>query len=117
MPSDAPKHLLDTSKVDPSSLPPLCDEPEFTALIQEMVDEEAPKLFAIVQEYGDRVDAAVAGWGLSFADRAVAFDNGGSALVLRSAESATRLLRGGPHVTSRLCWAGVSTQLTTTNDA
>lgn len=105
MPADSPKHLLDTTEIDPSGVPPLCDEPEFAQLIQEMVADEAPRLFAIVQEYGERVDAEVVGWGLSFVDRAVAFDTAGRTMVLRSAENATRLFRGGPYVRPRLCWA------------
>lgn len=106
MPSDPPKHLLDTSDVDPSYLPPLCDETEFAELIDEMVTEEAPRLFAIVQEYGERVDAHVAVWGMCFADRAVAFDTDGRTLIMRSAESAMRLFRADPFHTPRLCWAG-----------
>jgi hypothetical protein len=106
MPADPPKHQLDTSYVDPSNVPPLCDEAEFTELIQEMVDDEAPRLFAIVQEYGDRVDAHVAGWGMWFGDRAVAFDVDGGTMIMRSMESAMRLFRGGPHVRPRLCWTG-----------
>lgn len=105
MPADSPKHLLDTTEIDPYGLPPLCDEHEFVQLIQEMVTEEAPRLFAIVQEYGERVDAEVVGWGLSFADRAVAFDTTGRTMMLRTAENATRLFRRGPYVRPRLCWA------------
>jgi hypothetical protein len=99
-----PKHLLDTSDVNPSGAPPLCDKEEFAELIQEMVDDEAPRLFAIVQEYGDRVDAHVACWGMCFADHAVAVDTNGRTMIMRSAESAMRLLRGGPYDTPRLCW-------------
>lgn len=90
----------------PEHVPPLCDEDEFTQLIEEMVADEAPRLFAIVQEYGERVDARVAGWGMSFGDHAVAVTPNGGAMVMRSAESTMRLFRGGPHHTARLCWAG-----------
>lgn len=100
-----PKHLLDTSDVDPSGTPPLCDETEFAKLIEEMVHDEAPQLFAIVHEYGDRVDAHVAAWGLHFGDRTVAFDGDGRTMVMQSVDSAMRLFRGDPHHTPRLCWA------------
>lgn len=100
-----PKHLLNTSYVDPSNEPPLCDEAEFADLIREMVEDEAPRLFAIVQEYGERVDAHVAGWGMWFGDRAVAVDSDGGTMIMRSMESALRLFRGDPHIRPRLCWA------------
>ncbi|MGH3897610.1 MAG: hypothetical protein ACRDTA_05030 [Pseudonocardiaceae bacterium] len=38
---------------DSAALAPLCDEAEFTELIDEMVAEEAPRLFAVVQEYAN----------------------------------------------------------------
>jgi|SRR3990170_4568420 hypothetical protein len=103
MRSGQPKHLLDT---DPSTMPPLCDPDDFAALIQEMVDYETPRLFAIVHEYGDRVDAEVAGWGLCFADRAIAFNDEGVTVSMRSVENAVRLFQGGPNVTAHLCWPG-----------
>ncbi|HEX6355287.1 hypothetical protein [Actinophytocola sp.] len=106
MSADPPRHLLDTSDVDPSTQPPLCDEQEFTELVRQMVNEAAPRLFAVVQEYGERVDAHVAGWGLWFGDRAVAVDVDGGMRIARSVESAMRLFRDGPYITSRLWWAG-----------
>lgn len=42
----------------------------FTALLQEVAREEAPRMFAIVEEYGEREDARVAGYGLAYAERA-----------------------------------------------
>jgi hypothetical protein len=104
--ADPPKHLLDTPAV--WEMPPLCDEGEFAELIQDMVDDEAPRLFAIVQEYGERVDAVVAAWGMWFGDRVVAFSDDGGMLVLRSVENAMRMFRGGSDVTPRLCWAGLT---------
>lgn len=35
-----------------------------------MVTDEAPQLFAIIQEYGERVDGRIAAWGMSFDDHA-----------------------------------------------
>lgn len=42
----------------------------FTALMHEVASEDAPRLFAIVEEYGEGEDARVAGYGLAYADRA-----------------------------------------------
>lgn len=44
------------SKVNPADLTPLCDEAEFAQEIAELVAEQAPRLFAVVQEYGERAD-------------------------------------------------------------
>jgi hypothetical protein len=43
----------------------------FTALLQEVAREEAPRLFAIVEEYGngEEDDLRVAGYGLAYEDR------------------------------------------------
>jgi hypothetical protein len=35
-----------------------------------MVAAHAPRIFAVVQEWGERVDARIAAWGLSFEDHA-----------------------------------------------
>ncbi|RSM45496.1 hypothetical protein DMA12_13615 [Amycolatopsis balhimycina DSM 5908] len=47
---------------------PLCDQAEFDELVNGMVATFAPRLFAIVQEYGDRFDARIAAWGMAFDD-------------------------------------------------
>lgn len=52
----------------PDGLPPMCGAEEFAELVAEMVAEDAPRLFAVVQEYGDRVDARIAAWGLAHPD-------------------------------------------------
>jgi hypothetical protein len=90
---------------DPSGLPPVCDEEEFTELLAEMVADEAPRLFAIVAEYGDRVDAGCAAWGLAFADHAFAVSVHSNRF--HSAPTPEALLcrfRVSAHVTPRLVW-------------
>lgn len=90
---------------DPSELPPLCGEPEFSALLTELALAEAPRLFAVVQEYGERVDARIAGWGLAFEDRAdVVGVEGGIRMSLSSPERALRGFRTSPHIHPRLVW-------------
>ncbi|MBB5800797.1 hypothetical protein F4560_000565 [Saccharothrix ecbatanensis] len=50
---------------------------------------DAPRLFAIVEEYGEAEDARVAGYGLAYPDRAeVGSVEGGFRLSSESAESA-----------------------------
>jgi hypothetical protein len=64
----------------------------FTALLHEVAQEGAPRLFAIVEEYGNAEDARVAGYGLAYADRAeVDAVEGGFRLSSESAESARTL--------------------------
>lgn len=89
---------------DPTAIPPLCGEEEFAALVDNMVADIAPRLFAVVQEYGDRVDATCAAWGMAFDDHAEVVGVEGVRASLRSAENALRYFRCGSHITPRLVW-------------
>ncbi|GAB3460350.1 hypothetical protein [Actinophytocola sediminis] len=84
-------------------LPAMCEE-EFTELVKEMVDEEAPRLFAVVQELGERVDGRIAAWGMAFADHTTAVAGRGSVFSLRSPERVRQALCQAPDVTARLVW-------------
>jgi hypothetical protein len=65
---------------------------EFTRLMRELAVAEAPRLFAIVEEYGEAEDARVAGYGLAYEDRAdVNSVEGDFPLHSESAESARTL--------------------------
>ncbi|PSL53074.1 hypothetical protein B0I31_110165 [Saccharothrix carnea] len=67
-------------------------EQEFTELVQEVAHDEAPRLFAIVEEYGERESVRVAGYGVAFEDRAeVSGVEGGFRLSSRSPENARAL--------------------------
>ncbi|AUS79549.1 hypothetical protein C1701_15715 [Actinoalloteichus sp. AHMU CJ021] len=83
----------------------MCGEREFAALLEGMVAEFAPRVFAVVQEYGDRVDGRIAAWGIAFADHVEVVDvDGCSRMHLRSPESALRGFSWGRHITARLVW-------------
>lgn len=70
-----------------------------------MVADEAPRLFAVVQEYGDRVDARCAAWGIAFEDRAhVVRVRGRVTPCARTPEAALSRFRIGSHVNTRLVW-------------
>ncbi|GDY34091.1 hypothetical protein [Gandjariella thermophila] len=99
------RHPLDAFVPDPSGIPPLCGEPQFAAILESMVADEAPRLFAIVQEYGERVDAEIAAWGMAFADHAevVSVDRR-LRMSLRKPETALRLFGFGSHIRARLVW-------------
>jgi hypothetical protein len=89
-----------------ASLRPMCDEEEFVELMMEMVAEEAPRLFALVQELGERADGRIAAWGLAFEDgpAEVVGVVPGTRMTLRSPESAVRRFSAGEHVRARLVW-------------
>lgn len=99
------RHPLDEYVPDPSQLRPLCAEPEFAAILASMVADEAPRLFAVVQEYGTRVDARIAGWGVAFDDHAEAFSiERTQRMSLRAPEDALRMFNFGSHIRARLVW-------------
>jgi hypothetical protein len=57
-----------------------------------MVADEAPRLFAVVQEYGERVDGQIAAWGMAFADHAeVVSVKRGMRMSLQAPEKALRM--------------------------
>lgn len=67
-------------------------EQEFAMLVHEVAHEEAPRLFAIVEEYGEQESVRVAGYGVAFEDRAeVSSVEGGFHLSSQSAENARTL--------------------------
>jgi len=93
------------AEFDPTTLAPLCDEAEFAREMAELVADEAPRLFAVVQEYGERVDGRIAAWGMAFEDHAevVGVDRHIHA-HLCSPERATRAFSSRPHITAHVVW-------------
>jgi hypothetical protein len=80
-------------------------EAEFTELVQGMVDDEAPRVFAIVQEYGDRIDVRVAAWGMTFDNHAeIVGTDGRTRMSARSPDTALRIFSRQPNTTARLVW-------------
>ncbi|PZS28506.1 MAG: hypothetical protein DLM59_14580 [Pseudonocardiales bacterium] len=90
---------------DPSGIRPLCDEQEFTAILDAAVADEAPRLFAVVQVYGDRVDARIAAWGLAFEGHAEVVSSPPAVrMSLRAPKNCLRGFTIGSHVRARLVW-------------
>lgn len=95
-------HPLDDFVLDPSSMRPLGEEPEFAAILEGMVADEAPRVFAVVQEYGQRVDGQIAAWGMAFSDHAeVVSVDGRLRMSLKAPESALRGFHFGTHIRAR----------------
>jgi hypothetical protein len=97
------RHALREYVPDPGALPPACDEHEFAAIMEGMVADEAPRLFAVVQEYGERVDAVIAAWGMAFPDHAEIAAHQ-LRMSVRDPESALRMFDVGSHLRAHLVW-------------
>jgi hypothetical protein len=90
---------------DPSDMPPLCGEEEFSQLVKEVVANDAPRMFAIVAEYGTRADATCAAWGLAFETYAHAVSvDGRRQLVVTSPEDLLSHFQVNGRITARLVW-------------
>ncbi|GAA3462665.1 hypothetical protein ACFFSW_24855 [Saccharothrix longispora] len=77
----------------------------YDEFVAELVSDDAPRLFAVVREYGDREDADVAAWGMAFPDRAeVVGVERRVRMSLRDPERAARLFAGGDGARARLVW-------------
>lgn len=78
--------------IAPTVTAPLWSPEEFTRVMRELATAGAPRLFALVEEYGEGEDARVAGYGLAYAGRAdVDAVEGGFRLSSESAEHARTL--------------------------
>jgi len=98
-------HPLDGLVADPSGMTPLGSEEQFAMMLEGMVAEDAPRLFAVVQEYGERVDGRIAAWGMAFDDHAdIVSSECGLWRRLTAAEDALRGFNLGSHVHARLVW-------------
>ncbi|MER5264413.1 hypothetical protein ABTZ99_20305 [Actinosynnema sp. NPDC002837] len=88
------------------NLKPLCGEVEFAGLLDTMVTTAPPRVFAVVQEFGERVDAWVAAWGFAFEDRAEVFAvDDHSRMSLGKPENALHLFSSKRHqLRARLVW-------------
>lgn len=68
-------------------------EEEFTALLNELVAAERPRLFSLCEEYGDRENGWVHAWGLAFPHRVSVLNMDGQIRgTYQSPESALRRL-------------------------
>lgn len=103
--AEADQHPLDAFVPDPTGKPALGSEEKFTAILEGMVADNAPRVFAVVQEYGDRVDARIAAWGMSFEDDVdIVGVDGTMHIGVPSPEQALRCFAIGTRITPRLVW-------------
>jgi len=83
---------------------PLCGAAEFATLLTEMVHDEAPRLFAVVQEFGEREDGRIAAWGMAFEDHAAVLRDQNAWLSVSSPDRARHMLSRAPDITAHLVW-------------
>lgn len=62
--------MMTATHTTPVAEAPLCAEPEFAALAERLVADFAPRLFALLEEEGERVDGRIFAWGMAFGDHA-----------------------------------------------
>ncbi len=69
---------LDDCDDEMGELRPLGSEEEFAGLVGELVAVSAPRLFALVEECGERADGWIVAWGMQFEDHVevIATDRG-----------------------------------------
>ncbi|HET9255524.1 MAG TPA: hypothetical protein VFO16_10015 [Pseudonocardiaceae bacterium] len=87
---------------------PLCCEEEFAQEVRDLVADEAPRVFALVEEYGERFDGWVLAWGLAFEDRTEIISVNGLHLRMPSPERAQRVF--SRRRTIRLVWTDPTQQ-------
>lgn len=84
---------------------------EFAQEAAGLVADEAPRLFALLEEVGDREDGWIVAWGMAFPDHAhlVCVNGLTNHMVVDSAERARRLL--SQRATIRLVWVGTDPEI------
>lgn len=87
-----------------AELPPLGGPEEYAELLAEMVAETAPRMFAVVEEYGERVDARVVGWGLAHADHVDVIGVDGGVHPGTRPEHVLRRFARRDHTSARVVW-------------
>ena len=90
---------------DPSGREPLGDELQFAEILDGMVADFAPRVFAVVQVYGERVDARIAAWGMACEDHVEVFGvDGWMPMTMQAPEDALPGFSWGRHITTRVVW-------------
>lgn len=78
---------------------------EFMERVGQMVTDQAPRLFAVVIEYGEQVDAEVIGWGMTLDEGAFMVTvDGRNQYALAEPENALRYVRSRTNTTPHLVW-------------
>ncbi|GAA3844076.1 hypothetical protein GCM10022243_08110 [Saccharothrix violaceirubra] len=96
---------MESSAVETGVTDSLLWKARFGEVVRGMVVDFAPRLFAVVQEYGDRVDGRVAAWGMAFPDHAeVVSVEGGLRMRLQDVDSALPVFATREGVSASVVW-------------
>lgn len=87
---------------------PRGDEEEFAQEVRDLVADEAPRVFALVEERGERADGWIVAWGMVFEDRVeVISENSGLRMTVRSVDRVQRVFSRRRNI--RLVWTDPTT--------
>ncbi|GAA1281116.1 hypothetical protein [Saccharothrix xinjiangensis] len=86
----------------------LLEVPEFATAMQEMINRDAPRLFAVVREFVDSHDVEIVAWGMATEKSGMQVHavRGGMILCLRSPEMVLKCFDGDGHAVARIMWVG-----------
>jgi hypothetical protein len=87
---------------------PPCSEAEFAEEVRELVASEAPQVFALVEEKGERADGRIVAWGMTFDDGVEGVGVNGS-LHVRTVSPERAQLAFSRHRKIRLVWTSPAT--------
>nr|CEL16806.1 hypothetical protein [Kibdelosporangium sp. MJ126-NF4] len=80
--------------------------PAFDKLMAEMVADQAPRVFAVVLEFGEQTDAQIVAWGMTLDGGAyMTTVDGRNQFVLAEAENALRYVPSRSNITPHIVWA------------
>nr|WP_052478813.1 hypothetical protein [Kibdelosporangium sp. MJ126-NF4]CEL20766.1 hypothetical protein [Kibdelosporangium sp. MJ126-NF4]CTQ89679.1 hypothetical protein [Kibdelosporangium sp. MJ126-NF4] len=81
--------------------------PAFWDSVREMVDGHAPRVFAVVVEFGEQIDAQIIAWGMSLASGTFMTTlDGRNHYSLSEPENALKYIVKRTNVTSHIVWVG-----------
>ncbi|MBW4719605.1 hypothetical protein [Saccharothrix obliqua] len=84
---------------------PLWDEAGFTAFLEGLATDDAPRLFAVAVEHGHRHDGHIAAYGMAFHDHAEIVSTAGDFRAhLQTPENALAYFQDDEDDTPRLVW-------------
>lgn len=79
-------------------------------MVDDLVAQHAPRVFAVAQELGEREDARIAAWGLAHEGGAHVVGVGGNTVLSStSAEDAAVRFGLGDRLSARVVWLGTGT--------
>ncbi|HVV23283.1 MAG TPA: hypothetical protein VHF06_27870 [Pseudonocardiaceae bacterium] len=104
---DSPEEVAERWGDDEPGRWPVTPE-QYADVVRQLVDGDAPRRFAIVQDWGEMFDSRVAAWGMVMGDHTMIVDaQAGPRVTADSIRLALALYTRPPHVTARVYWIDV----------